>query len=104
MKNHALTNFNVPIMTKDRFDRVCEISGRTRTSVLIELMERHIVDQTDFLQSRNHQFERIDGVLVKLRSVDQSFDVTGQSTGRRSDHRQNGFKTEEIGSSGRGDR
>lgn len=104
MKNHTLTNFNVPVVTKDRFDKVCEISGRTRTSVLIELMERHIVDQTDFLQSRNDLFDRIDGVIVKLRSVDQSFDVTGQSTGRRSDHRQNGFKTEEMGTNGRRDR
>ena len=45
MKNQSLTNFNVPIGTRTRFDQICELTGKTRTSVLIELMERHIIEQ-----------------------------------------------------------
>ena len=69
MKNQSLTNFNVPMTTRTRFDQVCELSGRTRTSVLIELMERHIIEQGKVLESRNRQIEEVDDTLRKSRRI-----------------------------------
>jgi hypothetical protein len=40
-----LINFNVPISTKTRFDAICQVSARTRTSVLVELMNDFILSQ-----------------------------------------------------------
>lgn len=84
MLKHTLTNFNVPIITKERFDRVCQISGRTRTSVLIELMERYVFDQVDVIETRNRQFDRIDGIITKNQSknhLKDRGDVSLEGTG-----------------------
>jgi hypothetical protein len=69
MKNQSLTNFNVSIGTKIRFDEICELSGRTRTSVLVDLMERHIIEQGKVLESRNRQIEKVDDTLRKSRRI-----------------------------------
>ena len=69
MKNQSLTNFNVPITTRTRFDQICELTGRTRTSVLVELMERHIIEQGKVLESRNRQIEKVDDTLRKSRRI-----------------------------------
>jgi len=69
MKIQSLTNFNAPITTRTRFDQICELSGRTRTSVLIELMERHIIEQGKVLESRNRQIEKVDDTLRKSRRI-----------------------------------
>ena len=47
MDETQLTNFNVPLPTRKRFDAICRASGRTRTSVLVELMTDHIL-KSDF--------------------------------------------------------
>ena len=69
MKDQSLTNFNVPIITRTRFDEICELSGRTRTSVLVDLMERHIIEQGKVLESRNRQIEKVDNTLRKSRRI-----------------------------------
>ena len=69
MKNQSLTNFNVPIGTRTRFDQICELTGKTRTSVLIELMERHIIEQGKVLESRNRQIEKVDDTLRNSRRI-----------------------------------
>lgn len=44
MKQQAvLTNFNVPTSTRSKFDQLCQMTRRTRTSVLIELMEDYVL-------------------------------------------------------------
>lgn len=60
MNSTSLTNFNVPNPLKSRFDAICHASGRTRTSVLVELMESYILSQAKVLQSRAREFEQID--------------------------------------------
>lgn len=45
MEAITLTNFNVPITTRKRFDAICHASGRTRTSVLVELMTNYILQE-----------------------------------------------------------
>ena len=69
MKNQSLTNFNVPITTRTRFDQICELTGRTRTSVLVELMERHIIEQGKVLESRNREIEKVDDTLRRSRRI-----------------------------------
>ena len=63
MTHTTLTNFNVPLRTRKRFDEVCHASGRTRTSVLVELMTDYILHQSQLLATRNHQFQMVDELL-----------------------------------------
>jgi hypothetical protein len=59
----SLTNFNAPVTVLQRFDAICHASGKTRTSVLIELMTDYILHQSQLLATRNHQFQMVDELL-----------------------------------------
>ena len=59
----SLTNFNAPDTVRQRFDAICHASGRTRTSVLVELMTDYILHQSKHLATRNHQFQIVDELL-----------------------------------------
>jgi hypothetical protein len=63
METTLLTNFNVPIPLRSRFDAICQASGRTRTSVLVELMTDYILRQSQQLAARNHRFQIVDQML-----------------------------------------
>ena len=69
MTQTTLTNFNVPSRTRQRFDEVCHASGRTRTSVLVELMTDHILKEGRRLTDQQSELERIDAAIGKSRSV-----------------------------------
>ena len=59
----SLINFNAPSPLRSRFDAICHASGRTRTSVLVELMADYILHQSQLLATRNHQFQMVDELL-----------------------------------------
>jgi predicted transcriptional regulator len=61
----SLTNFNAPDATRKRFDAICHAIGRTRTSVLVELMTDFILAQSQLLATKNQQFKVIDELLLK---------------------------------------
>ena len=63
METTLLTNFNVSIPLRSRFDAICEAIGRTRTSVLVELMSDYIVHQSQLLATRNQRFQLVDEFL-----------------------------------------
>lgn len=63
METTSLTNFNVPIPLRSRFDAICHASGRTRTSVLVELMSDYILHQSQLLATRNQRFQLVDEFL-----------------------------------------
>ena len=63
METTSLTNFNVPIPLRSRFDAICHASGRTRTSVLVELMTDYILHQSQLLATRNQTFQLVDQML-----------------------------------------
>jgi hypothetical protein len=63
METTSLTNFNVPLPLRNRFDAICHASGRTRTSVLVGLMTDYILNQSQLLATRNHQFQLVDELL-----------------------------------------
>ena len=69
MDETQLTNFNVPLPTRKRFDAVCRASGRTRTSVLVELMTNHILKEGRRLTDQQSELEQIDAAIGKSRSV-----------------------------------
>ena len=69
MDETQLTNFNVPLPTRKRFDAICRASGRTRTSVHVELMTDHILKEGRRLTDQQSELERIDAAIGKSRSV-----------------------------------
>ena len=69
MDETQLTNFNVPLPTRKRFDAICRASGRTRTSVLVELMTNHILKEGRRLTDQQSELEQIDAAIGKCRSV-----------------------------------
>lgn len=60
MKTGTLTNFNVPIDTRNRFDAICHASGRTRTSVLVELMKEYVLEEGKRLIERQKELGELD--------------------------------------------
>lgn len=65
MNNQSvLVNFNVPNSIKHRFDKVCHLTGRTRTSVLVELMNGYILSQANHLNLLSDRLDRIDQALA----------------------------------------
>jgi hypothetical protein len=60
MEAITLTNFNVPITTRRRFDAICHASGRTRTSVLVELMTRYVLEEGRRLVERQKELGDLD--------------------------------------------
>lgn len=63
MDTSYLTNFKAPIDTRNRFDAICQASGRTRTSVLVELMSDYILNQSQRLATRSHRLQLVDQML-----------------------------------------
>lgn len=60
MEAIQLTNFNVPIDTRRRFDAICHASGRTRTSVLVELMTNYVLQEGKRLIERQKELGDLD--------------------------------------------
>ena len=60
MDETQLTNFNVPLPTRKRFDAICRASGRTRTSVLVELMTDYVLQEGRRLVERQKTLSDLD--------------------------------------------
>lgn len=72
MNNQSvLVNFNVPNSTKHRFDKVCQLSGRTRTSVLVELMNTYVTTKGAELKEENERYLLIDQAIRRRDEFDQ---------------------------------
>ncbi len=65
----SLTNFNVPTTIRHRFDAVCHASGRTRTSVLVELMETFVLQQGKVLAEKAKGLEEVDHAIRESRQI-----------------------------------
>jgi len=76
----SLTNFNVPHALKARFDAVCQASSRTRTSVLVELMERYVVDQIEALSDRRQRMNQLDQTIAEILGSKAMFDPSERSS------------------------
>lgn len=65
-KQKALINFYVDVTTKARFDGICRASGKTRTQVLVALMEDHIIRSKTILEARLAKLKEADGILSAI--------------------------------------
>lgn len=81
-----LTNFNVPVELKARFDAVCQASSRTRTSVLVELMERYVIDQSEALAERRQRLNMLDQTIAEILDSKTMSDPDGRSSDNRHRH------------------
>lgn len=67
MDTIRLINFRMPTDAVNRFDAICEANGRTRTSVLAELMTQYVLSEGPRqIALRNHMNE-LDHHLQKSR-------------------------------------
>ena len=80
MDTSYLTNFKAPIDTRNRFDAICHASGRTRTSVLVELMTDYILNQSQQLVTRNHRFQLVDRMLEDNRASNDDGSLPSSSS------------------------
>lgn len=62
----VLINFLVPKATKNSFDAICRINGRSRTQVLIDLMNQHIVRTSPLLEARYEKLKNADHALASI--------------------------------------
>ncbi|OYU33187.1 hypothetical protein [Novosphingobium sp. PASSN1] len=60
MEDMKLINFNASVGTRRRFDAICHASGRTRTSVLVELMTNYILHEGKRLADRQKELGDLD--------------------------------------------
>jgi len=83
MEAIRLTNFNAPIDTRRRFDAICHASGRTRTSVLVELMTNYVLEEGRRLIERRKELgdldKRFEGSLG-IRGSSNQVDICHRST------------------------
>jgi hypothetical protein len=73
----SLINFNVSATIRQRFDAICHASGRTRTSVLVELMTNYVLDQG----------ARLADQARRLASIEQDFAISCDLKRHRGDQR-----------------
>lgn len=62
----VLINFWVPKATKNRFDSICRINGRSRTQILVDLMNEHIVRTSPLLEARYEKLKNADHALAAI--------------------------------------
>lgn len=62
-KPATLINFNAPDPIRVRFDKICQLSGRTRTSVLVELMSTYVTTKGAELKEENERYLLIDQAI-----------------------------------------
>ena len=84
----TLINFNVPQGIRHRFDEVCRVSGRTRTSVLVELMESYVLTQGKVLADRHVEIRKVDQTLSEIRQLMGSKEFLAHRAGKEQIARQ----------------
>lgn len=58
--SRSLVNFNAPIVLRKRFDALCYANGRTRTSILLELMNNYVHEEGRRLIERQKELGDLD--------------------------------------------
>lgn len=58
-----LINFLIEKQNKIRFDEICRLAGKTRTQVLVDLVNRYVIETGLELDVRLKEMDRIDDLL-----------------------------------------
>lgn len=66
----VLINFYVSGTTRSRFDGICRASGKTRTQVLVALMEKHIIRSKPILEAQFEKLKEADDLLAAIRTYE----------------------------------
>lgn len=70
MKNdYSVVNFKIPNRTKDRFDEMCRLSARTRTSVLVEMIDSFILVKGIQIEEENKKLRSAYDALNERRKI-----------------------------------
>lgn len=64
-KDKVLINFQIPVSMKERFDRYCEITGKSKTSVLQFLIEEHLISQVSDIEQKVNRLAMLDNQIVR---------------------------------------
>jgi hypothetical protein len=59
-------NFLISPDNKHRFEMVCSSKGQTMSGVLNGLIESYVIDQTEILEHRTSQFQRLDAAIQAM--------------------------------------
>lgn len=65
-----LINFYVDRVTTSRFDAICSASGKTRTQVLVALMNEHIIRSKPILEAKFEKLKEADNLLAAIRTYE----------------------------------
>jgi len=65
----TLVNFKVPVSLLERFDALCRLAFKTRTSVLIDMMKEYTLTQAENLEVLTLRYEEVDRILGNFRDL-----------------------------------
>ena len=68
-KKKEIINFYVPVELKNRFDSICAEINQTRTSILLSLMDRFVVQKGLELAETSNHLNTIDNHIAERRKV-----------------------------------
>lgn len=70
-KDHkVLINFYVSRTTRNRFDGICRASGKTRTQVLVALMNEHVSRSQPILEAHYEKLKEADRTLAAIKAYE----------------------------------
>ena len=64
-----LMNFNLPKPMKKRFDYICQENGRTRTSVLVDMITEYLISEGKRLAEQQKLINGVDAALQKSKGL-----------------------------------
>ncbi len=68
-EDKVLINFQIPVSMKERFDKYCEITGKSKTSVLQFLIEEHLISQISELEQKVNKLTALDSQIIRHSKV-----------------------------------
>lgn len=67
----VLINFLIDKNDKTRFDEICRLSGKTRTSVLVDLVGKYVIETGSKLDERLKEMGHIDDIIGTYHEHDE---------------------------------
>lgn len=64
-----LINFNLPKPIKERFDYICQENGRTRTSVLVDMITEYLISEGKRLAEQQELINKVDAAFEKSKGL-----------------------------------
>ena len=75
----TLINFLVEEDDLRRFDAIVEMLGRTRTSILKEMMNDFVTEQSIVIEQKKRKLQEVDRILAEYKSIQENVNNNQQS-------------------------